>query len=116
MIRSREPRRLKTIMQAEKNRLPCTCTPSRGKVLGLAGSGLGSVPGTSKAANSPPQNTMGTAAGGFAGPYILGLLKTPDGGYALGMATLSIGPILTASIVLVLGRAAQRKLRAASAT
>jgi ACS family tartrate transporter-like MFS transporter len=61
-------------------------------------------------------NTMGTAAGGFAGPYILGLLKTPDGGYALGMATLSIGPILTASIVLILGRAAaQRKLRAASA-
>ena len=33
--------RLKIIMQAEKNRLPCTCAPSRGKVLGLAWPGRG---------------------------------------------------------------------------
>ena len=51
-------------------------------------------------------NTMGTAAGGFAGPYILGLLRTAAGGYAAGMATLAIGPVLTAAIVLVLGRRA----------
>ncbi len=51
-------------------------------------------------------NTMGTAAGGFAGPYILGLLRTAAGGYAAGMATLAIGPVLTAVIVLVLGRRA----------
>ena len=45
-------------------------------------------------------NTMGTAAGGFAGPYILGLIKQATGGYAAGMAALAIGPLLTASIVL----------------
>ena len=53
-------------------------------------------------------NTMGTAAGGFAGPYILGLIKQATGGYAAGMATLAIGPFLTATIVLILGRAARR--------
>ncbi len=53
-------------------------------------------------------NTMGTAAGGFAGPYILGFLKQATGGYAVGMAVLAIGPLLTAGIVLALGRAATR--------
>ncbi|HXS06282.1 MAG TPA: MFS transporter [Rhizomicrobium sp.] len=53
-------------------------------------------------------NTMGTAAGGFAGPYILGLLKQATGGYAAGMAVLAVGPLLTAGIVLILGRAARR--------
>jgi ACS family tartrate transporter-like MFS transporter len=53
-------------------------------------------------------NTMGTAAGGFAGPFILGLLKQATGGYAAGMAALAVGPFLTAGIVLILGRAARR--------
>jgi len=53
-------------------------------------------------------NTMGTAAGGFAGPYIVGLLKQATGGYALGMVALAIGPLLTAGIVLILGRQARR--------
>jgi ACS family tartrate transporter-like MFS transporter len=54
-------------------------------------------------------NTMGTAAGGFAGPYILGFLRQATGGYAVGMAVLAIGPMLTAAIVLALGRAAARQ-------
>ena len=54
-------------------------------------------------------NTMGTAAGGFAGPYILGLLRQATGGYAAGMAVLAVGPLLTAGIVLVLGRMAARQ-------
>ena len=58
-------------------------------------------------------NTMGTAAGGFAGPYILGLLRQATGGYAAGMAVLAIGPFLTAGIVLLLGRAARRRPLAA---
>src|SRR6185437_12255670 len=53
-------------------------------------------------------NTMGTAAGGFAGPYILGLIKQATGGYAAGMIALAVGPLLTAGIVLILGRAARR--------
>jgi len=50
-------------MQAEKNRLPCTCAPSRGKVLGLAGSGLGSVPGTSKGGELPAPEHEGHGGG-----------------------------------------------------
>jgi ACS family tartrate transporter-like MFS transporter len=73
--------------------------------------------GTAAAGGIALINTMGTAAGGFAGPYILGLLRTPTGGYALGMASLSVGPILTAVIVLILGRAAaQRRLKAEPVT
>jgi ACS family tartrate transporter-like MFS transporter len=53
-------------------------------------------------------NTMGTAAGGFAGPYIVGLLRQATGGYAAGMVALAVGPLLTAAIVLALGRAARR--------
>jgi ACS family tartrate transporter-like MFS transporter len=61
-------------------------------------------------------NTMGTAAGGFAGPYILGFLKQATGGYAVGMAVLAIGPMLTAAIVLALGRAAARQSLAIKST
>jgi ACS family tartrate transporter-like MFS transporter len=50
-------------------------------------------------------NTMGTAAGGFAGPDILGLLRQATGGYSVGMAVLAIGPLLTAGIVLFMARA-----------
>lgn len=49
-------------------------------------------------------NTMGTAAGGFAGPYVLGLLREATGGYSAGMLALAVGPLLTAGIVLALGR------------
>ena len=49
-------------------------------------------------------NTIGTAAGGFAGPYVLGLLREATGGYSAGMLALALGPLLTASIVLFLGR------------
>jgi len=61
-------------------------------------------------------NTMGTAAGGFAGPYILGFLRQATGGYAVGMAVLAIGPMLTAAIVLALGRAAARQSLAIKST
>ena len=49
-------------------------------------------------------NTMGTAAGGFAGPYVLGLLREATGGYSAGMLALALGPLLTAGIVLLLAR------------
>lgn len=53
-------------------------------------------------------NTIGTAAGGFAGPYVLGFLREATGGYTVGMMVLALGPLLTAGIVLALGRAARR--------
>jgi len=49
-------------------------------------------------------NTMGTAAGGFAGPYVLGLFREATGGYSAGMLALALGPLLTAGIVLIMGR------------
>ncbi len=50
-------------------------------------------------------NSIGTGGGGFAGPYILGLLRQATGGYSVGMAVLAIGPLLTAGIVLFMARA-----------
>jgi MFS transporter, ACS family, tartrate transporter len=64
--------------------------------------------GAAAAAGIALINTMGTAAGGFAGPYVLGLIRQHTGGYAAGMAVLSIGPLLTAGIVLGLGRTTAR--------
>jgi ACS family tartrate transporter-like MFS transporter len=46
---------------------------------------------------------MGTL-GGFAGPTIIGVLKQASGGYAASMAALSGLLVLTAAIVLALGR------------
>jgi ACS family tartrate transporter-like MFS transporter len=42
--------------------------------------------------------------GGFAGPTIIGVLKEASGGYAASMAALSGLLVLTAAIVLALGR------------
>jgi cyanate permease len=39
------------------------------------------------------------------GPAIVGAIKDATGGYAAGMAVLAIGPMLTGTIVLALGRA-----------
>jgi ACS family tartrate transporter-like MFS transporter len=49
-------------------------------------------------------NTIGTGFGGFIGPSLVGVIKDATGGYAVGMAVLAIGPMLTATIVLALGR------------
>jgi ACS family tartrate transporter-like MFS transporter len=50
-------------------------------------------------------NSIGTGGGGFAGPYVLGLMRQATGSFAAGIATLAIGPLLTTVIVLYLGRA-----------
>jgi ACS family tartrate transporter-like MFS transporter len=46
-----------------------------------------------------------SSLGGFLGPTIVGVLKQRSGGYASGMAALALGLVLSAAIVLVLGRA-----------
>ncbi|HKD46695.1 MAG TPA: MFS transporter [Rhizomicrobium sp.] len=53
-------------------------------------------------------NSIGTGGGGFVGPYVLGLMREMTGGFAAGMAVLAIGPLLTVTIVLILGRAGSR--------
>jgi ACS family tartrate transporter-like MFS transporter len=42
--------------------------------------------------------------GGFAGPYLMGGLKAWSGGYALGLGALGGGLIMTAAMILIVGR------------
>jgi ACS family tartrate transporter-like MFS transporter len=42
--------------------------------------------------------------GGFAGPYLMGGLKAWSGGYALGLGALGAGLIMTAAMILIVGR------------
>jgi ACS family tartrate transporter-like MFS transporter len=54
-------------------------------------------------------NTLGTGAGGFVGPYVVGVLKSATGGYAVPMAVLAIAPAVTAIVVLSLKRSVAAK-------
>ena len=54
-------------------------------------------------------NTLGTGAGGFVGPYVVGVLKSATGGYAVPMAVLSVAPAMTALVVLSLKRSVAAK-------
>ena len=47
-------------------------------------------------------NTLGTGAGGFVGPYVVGLLKNATGGYAVPIGVLAVAPAMTAIVVLSL--------------
>ena len=60
--------------------------------------------GTAAAGGIAFINTIGTGFGGFIGPALLGVLKESSGGYSSGMAVLAVAPMLTATIVLALGR------------
>ncbi|HEX4861218.1 MAG TPA: hypothetical protein VFV07_08280, partial [Rhizomicrobium sp.] len=42
--------------------------------------------------------------GGFAGPYLMGWLKNATGGYAVGLGVLAGGLIMTAVMILLVGR------------
>lgn len=54
-------------------------------------------------------NTLGTGAGGFVGPYLVGLLKNATGGYAVPMAVLALAPAMTAMVVLSLKKSVAAK-------
>jgi len=54
-------------------------------------------------------NTIGTGAGGFVGPYIVGVLKEAYGGYAVAMAVLALAPATTAIVVLSLKKSVAPK-------
>jgi MFS transporter, ACS family, tartrate transporter len=49
-------------------------------------------------------NTFGTGAGGFIGPYVIGLMREESGGFSSSMAVLAIGLLGTCAIVLVFSR------------
>jgi ACS family tartrate transporter-like MFS transporter len=46
--------------------------------------------------------------GGFVGPFLVGVLKQQTGTYSLGMAVLAVGLLLSALIIVGLGRAVSR--------
>jgi len=65
--------------------------------------------GTAAAGGIALINTIGTGAGGFLGPNIVGVLKEAYGGYAVAMAVLAIAPAMTALVVLSLKKSVAPK-------
>jgi ACS family tartrate transporter-like MFS transporter len=59
--------------------------------------------GSAGAAGMALYNSIGTF-GGFAGAAIIGILKQHSGSYASAMAALALGPVISAVIVLKVGR------------
>jgi ACS family tartrate transporter-like MFS transporter len=57
--------------------------------------------GAGAAAGIALYNSIGNS-GGFAGPYIIGLLKEHTGSYDMAMAALALGPVISAFIVLLI--------------
>lgn len=52
--------------------------------------------------------------GGFAGPYLMGWLKNATGGYAVGLGVLACGLVMTAVMILLVGRSLGFPARARS--
>ena len=46
----------------------------------------------------------GTSLGGFVGPYLVGVLRDQTGSYALAMAVLAFGLLLSALVIIAVGR------------
>jgi ACS family tartrate transporter-like MFS transporter len=59
--------------------------------------------GTAAAGGIALVNAICTA-GGFVGPFVIGVLKEQTGGYAAAMAVLALGEVLGALIILAVGR------------
>jgi nitrate/nitrite transporter NarK len=59
--------------------------------------------GTAAAGGIALINALGNL-GGFFGPYLFGLIKDATGGsFTFGLMALALGPIMSASLVLMLG-------------
>jgi ACS family tartrate transporter-like MFS transporter len=58
----------------------------------------------SAAAGSIALLNSGTSLGGFVGPFLVGVLKDKTGNYALAMAVLAFGLLLSALVILSVGR------------
>ena len=59
--------------------------------------------GPAAASGMPLYNAIGSV-GGFVGPYLIGALKEASGGYSSSMLVLSLMLVLSAAIVITLGR------------
>ena len=58
----------------------------------------------SAAAGSIALLNSGTSLGGFVGPYLVGVLKDQTGNYALAMAALAFGLLVSAVVIIGVGR------------
>ena len=58
----------------------------------------------SAAAGSIALLNSGTSLGGFVGPYLVGVLKDQTGNYALAMAALAFGLLVSAGVIIGVGR------------
>jgi len=58
----------------------------------------------SAAAGSIALLNSGTSLGGFVGPFLVGVLKDQTGNYALAMAALASGLVVSALVILAVGR------------
>jgi ACS family tartrate transporter-like MFS transporter len=58
----------------------------------------------SAAAGSITLLNSGTSLGGFAGPYLIGVLKDQTGNYASAMAALAFGLLVSALVIVLVGR------------
>ena len=62
--------------------------------------------GTAAAAGFAVINAVGSGVGGFAGPYIIGVLRDRTGSFQLALLPIAIAPVVTAVIVVAMGRQA----------
>jgi ACS family tartrate transporter-like MFS transporter len=58
----------------------------------------------SAAAGSIALLNSGTSLGGFVGPFLVGVLREQTGNYALAMAVLAFGLLLSALVIVAVGR------------
>jgi ACS family tartrate transporter-like MFS transporter len=60
--------------------------------------------GTAAAVGFAMINAVGSGIGGFAGPYVIGFLRDQTGSFAIALLPIAIAPVITAIIVLTVGR------------
>jgi ACS family tartrate transporter-like MFS transporter len=60
--------------------------------------------GTAAAVGFAMINAVGSGIGGFAGPYVIGLLRDRTGSFSMALLPIAIAPVITALIVLIVTR------------
>jgi ACS family tartrate transporter-like MFS transporter len=60
--------------------------------------------GTAAAVGFAMINAVGSGIGGFAGPYVIGLLRDRTGSFSMALLPIAIAPVITALIILIVTR------------
>jgi MFS transporter, ACS family, tartrate transporter len=63
----------------------------------------GFLSGSAAAAGFAVINAVGSGIGGFAGPYVIGVLRESTGSFAIALVPIAIAPVVTALIVIAVG-------------